>query len=224
MQKHFNVPVSKDEDLLLFFLNILLSVLLKCLLLDCGALFRSHSDLTERKWGDIHWVSNSANVNNLSKRRIWIVAPPLYVCAVWQVCRETIVRLRDWHRNITVIAGIFNLHQTVAPLERDQLIILTVHQSHSRNACKHSRIDLLNLSHTDGQRLLRVSSFHVVGFSDGSGVLGQTRQAVDGVCGHSDHVPLLQGLHRAAQDFSIICSSKATRLVDEGSTTEKSTW
>lgn len=83
----------------------------------------------------------------------------------------------------------------------------------------HLLIDILNFPHTDGQRLLSVSSFSVIRFSDGVGVLGQTCQAVDGICGHRNNVTLFQGLYCATQDFSTICSSK-TRGVNETSSTE----
>lgn len=68
-----------------------------------------------------------------------------------------------------------------------------------------------------------MSSFDVVGLSDGFGALGQTCQAVDGVCGHGDHVALLQRLHGATQDFSNICSSEA-RLVNDASSPPWHTW
>lgn len=76
-------------------------------------------------------------------------------------------------------------------------------------------IDILNFSHTDGQRFMPISSFDVVRLSDGVRVLGQTCQTVDGVCGHGNNMALLQSLHGATQDFSSICSSK-TGMFQEG--------
>lgn len=73
-------------------------------------------------------------------------------------------------------------------------------------------IDILNLSHTDGQGLVSISAFDFVDFFDGIGVLGQTGYAIDGVSGDSDHMTLLQCFHRATQDFSTICSSKTQRI------------
>lgn len=62
----------------------------------------------------------------------------------------------------------------------------------------YSRVYILNLSDADGQRFLLISPFDVVDLFHGLRVLGQTRQAVDGVCGHSDDVAPLQSLRRAA--------------------------
>lgn len=69
-------------------------------------------------------------------------------------------------------------------------------------------IYVLDFSNTDGKWFLLIASFDVVGPSDGLWALGQTRQAVDGVCGHSDDVTLLQSFHGAAQDFSNIYTTE----------------
>lgn len=70
--------------------------------------------------------------------------------------------------------------------------------------CKHSLIDLLNLSHANSQRFLLMSSFDIIDFPDGFRVLGQTSQPVDGVRGHSNNTAVLQGFHGATQDFIIV--------------------
>lgn len=69
--------------------------------------------------------------------------------------------------------------------------------------CKHSLIDIQNLSKANSQRFLLLSSFDVIYFPDRFRVLGQTSQTIDGVCRHSDYMALLQRSHGATQDFII---------------------
>lgn len=70
--------------------------------------------------------------------------------------------------------------------------------------CKHSLIDIENLSNANSQWFLLMSSFDVIDFPDSFRVLGQTSQTIDGVRGHSDYMALLQRFHGATQDFIIL--------------------
>lgn len=135
---------------------------------------------------------------------VWRWYPCLF--CMWLFCAR-LIYLRS-------IVGPQRNHHTTERCQRYHLLMFT-----SKTASYvHLLINILSFSYTDGQWFLSIASFDVVHFSDGFRVLGQTGQAVDGVCGDSNHMTLLQSLHRATQDFSTICSSK-TRSVNDASST-----
>ena len=96
------------------------------------------------------------------------------------------------------------------------------HNGPSSASSSHLLVDVLNFSDADGQRLVSVPPLDVVRFSDCVGVLGQTGQAIDGVCWHGNNVALLQGLRRAPQDVSAICRAKVTRVNEATPTVQRS--
>lgn len=115
-----------------------------------------------------------------------------------------------WTENTTVITDVFKLCR-----------LIKLHRCSPSTCSRNLLVYILYFSNADRQGFLTISTFDVIDFLDGLRVLGQTGQSVYSVCGHSNNTAVLQGLHRATQDFSTICSSKRGRVNGASATQQR---